>query len=229
MKKISLITCILIASICYSQNEAANWYFGDNAGINFDINTDTVTPLTNGLLATDEGCTSISDGNGDLLFYTDGITVFNQNHTVMVNGTNLKGNPSSTQSAIIIPKPNDDDIYYIFTVDTEFQGTPDEGFNFSEVDMSLDGGLGAVTALKNQLLLGNTSEKLSAVLKDCQTEAIWVVTLADDTGGEVNDTFYAYEVTDTGVNTTPVVSTLNIFLNERRGYLKFSPDGTKLA
>lgn len=229
MKKILLLTFLLLVSFVHSQNEASNWYFGNNAGINFDLSTNTVTALTNGQLATDEGCTSISDGNGDLLFYTDGITVYNKNHQVMANGNGLKGNPSSTQSAIIIPKPQDSDIYYIFTVDTEFQGNPDEGFHYSEVDMTANGGLGTVTANKNINLLNNTSEKLSAVLKDCQTENIWVITFADINGDELNNSIFAYEVTATGVNTTPVISDLNILVPERRGYLKISPDGTKIA
>jgi gliding motility-associated-like protein len=211
-----------------AQREASNWYFGDNAGINFDLNN-SVTPLTDGQLATDEGCTSISDTSGQLLFYTDGIRVYNRNHVIMPNGSNLNGNPSSTQSAIIIPKPGDANIYYIFTASTAFGGAPDLGFQFSEVDMTLDNGLGDITTLKNQLLLNNASEKLGAVLKDCQTQNIWVVTFADRTGGETNNTFYAYEVTNTGVNTTPVTSLLPISVNERRGYLKFSPSGEKLA
>lgn len=229
MKKILLLTFFLLASFTYSQNEAANWYFGNNAGINFDTSTNTVTTLTDGQLATDEGCTSISDTDGELLFYTDGITVFNKNHQVMSNGANLKGNPSSTQSAIIVPKPQDPDIYYIFTVDTEYQENPDEGFHYSEVDISANGGLGAVTVNKNINLLNNTSEKLSAVLKDCQSENIWVITFASNTGGENNNSIFAYEVSSTGINTTPVISTLNISAQERRGYLKVSPDGSKIA
>lgn len=229
MKKIVLLTFLMLASFTYSQNEASNWYFGNNAGINFDTTTNTVTALTDGQLATDEGCTSISDSNGDLLFYTDGITVYNKSHQVMSNGANLKGNPSSTQSAIIIPKPQDPNIYYIFTVDTEFQGSPDEGFHYSEVDMAANGGLGTVTANKNINLLNNTSEKLSAVLKDCQTENIWVITFASNTGGEDNNSIFAYEVSSAGINTTPVISTFNISVQERRGYLKVSPDGSKIA
>ncbi len=224
-----LLAAVFISTLqLVAQREASNWYFGDNAGINFDINNN-VTPLTDGQLSTDEGCTSISDTSGQLLFYTDGIRVYNRNHTVMPNGLNLNGNPSSTQSAIIIPKPGDANIYYIFTASTTFGGAPDLGFQYSEVDMTLNNGLGDVTSSKNQVLLNNASEKLSAVLKDCQTQNIWVVTFADRTGGENNNTFYAYEVTNTGVNTTPVTSLLPIGINERRGYLKFSPSGEKLA
>lgn len=233
MKKIFLYTLFLSFAASYAQQEAANWYFGNNAGIQFNYITETVTPVDDGQLFTEEGCTSISDSNGNLLFYSNGVNVYNWQHTIMANGTGLKGNQSSTQSAIIIPKPGAANIYYIFTVDTDFSGDPDEGFHFSEVDMNLNFGLGEVTR-KNQQLLFNTSEKLSAVLKDCESESIWVVTYADDNaqtpaGGENNNTFYAYEVSETGVNTTPIVSITPFTIDERRGYLKFSPDGTKLA
>ncbi|WP_452221905.1 T9SS type B sorting domain-containing protein [Lacinutrix salivirga] len=228
MKKILFLLCLLLGLISYSQQEAANWYFGDNAGIQFDNATGTVTALTDGQLFTEEGCTSISNNTGELLFYTNGEIVYDRFGDIMPNGTGLLGNQSSTQSAIIVPKPNDDNIYYIFTADTPFQSTTDSGFGFSEVDMTLNGGLGDVTT-KNQILLFNASEKLSAVLKDCESQNIWVITFADSNGGESNNTFYAYEVSAAGVNTTPVVSFAGITVNERRGYLKFSPDGTKLA
>lgn len=233
MKKIFLYTLFLCFVASYGQQEAANWYFGNNAGIQFNYITETVTPVSDGQLFTEEGCTSISDSNGNLLFYSNGVNVYNWQHTIMANGTGLKGNQSSTQSAIIIPKPGSNSIYYIFTVDTDFSGDPDEGFHFSEVDMNLNLGLGAVTR-KNQQLLFNTSEKLSAVLKDCESESIWVVTYADNnaqfpSAGVTNNTFYAYEVSETGVNTTPVVSVTPFNITERRGYLKFSPDGSKIA
>ena len=233
MKKFIALLLFLNFAVTYSQQQAANWYFGNNAGIHFDYITDTVTPVNDGRLFTEEGCTSISDSNGDLLFYSNGVIVYNSEHNIMANGTGLKGNQSSTQSAIIIPKPNSENIYYIFTVDTEFSGDPDEGFHYSEVDMNLNSGLGGVT-IKNTRLLFNTSEKLSAVLKDCESESIWIVTFAGTnahlaSAGEINNTFYAYEVSDTGVNTTPVVSSFPFNIDERRGYLKFSPDGTKIA
>ncbi len=220
---------LLCCAFSNAQKEASNWYFGDNAGVNFNLGTDTVSAVSNGQLATEEGCTSISDSDGNLLLYTDGRTVYNANHGVMPNGTGLKGDASSTQSAIIIPKPNDPNIYYIFTVDSPSLDNIDYGFNYYEVNMTLDGGLGDVTSNNGVNLLPNTSEKLSAVLKDCNTNNIWVITFAANNGGENNNTFYAYEVTSAGVNTTPVESTFNININEPRGYLKFSPDGTKLA
>ena len=239
MKKILFYTFLICFVRAYSQKQASNWYFGDFAGINFDTNTGTVTALTDGQLRTDEGCTSISDDDGNLLFYTDGITVYNidtaGNHQVMDNGDFLFGNPSSTQSAIIIPKPDNPNIYYIFTQGTTFTSQQDFGFRYSEVDMSLNGGLGAVTRMKNERLLYKASEKLGAVLKDCESGNIYVVTLAASDAqtnpnavDNNNTTFYVYEVSNTGVNLSGSYNTGRT-INERRGYLKISPDGTKLV
>src|SRR5690606_37545383 len=115
-----------------------------------------------GQLNTIEGCSSISDENGNLLFYTDGITVYNRLHVIMSNGFGLLGDPSSSQSAIVVPKPNDPDIYYIFTVGSNQSLT---GLKYSVVDMTSDGGLGQVVQ-KNINLLSQCSVKVSAVLKD---------------------------------------------------------------
>ena len=98
---------------CFSQNQADNWYFGNKAGLNF--NTCIPSILTNGELNTHEGVATISDVMGNLLFYTDGITVWNKSHLVMANGTGLYGHPSSTQSAVIVPRPGSTTLYYVFT------------------------------------------------------------------------------------------------------------------
>ena len=69
MKKIAiLIITLLCCAFSNAQKEASNWYFGDKAGISFNIDADTVTAVSDGELSTEEGCTSISDTNGNLLF-----------------------------------------------------------------------------------------------------------------------------------------------------------------
>ena len=235
-KTIVLLICFIASHNIFSQNEASNWYFGDHAGIRFNPNG-TISNLTDSQLSTDEGCTTISDVDGHLLFYTDGITVWDRLHRPMPNanglmGTGLFGDPSSTQSAIVIPKPKDPNIFYIFTADTSFNSDPDRGFHYSEVDMTLNGSFGDVTS-KNINLLPNSTEKISAVVKDCETQALWVITLSSlngDSTDTIFNTFHAFEVTDTGINTTPVPSTFNdLLVVDQRGYLKLSPDGTKLV
>src|SRR5690606_40705031 len=104
-------------------------------------------------------CSTISDNNGNLMFYTDGVSVWNKNHDIMLNGTNLFGDISSTQSAIIVPKPLSNNIFYIFTVDDK---AGENGLRYSEVDITLDNGLGGLTTTKNNLLDSSTTEKITA-------------------------------------------------------------------
>jgi len=217
-----LVFILLISFSSYSQGEAAIWYFGANAGLDFNSGAPVV--LSNGQLNTSEGCSTISNPNGELLFYSDGITVWDKNHNVMPNGTGLMGDPSSTQSAVIVPNPNDINFYYIFTVDLEAE---EEGLRYSEVDMSLNNGLGEVTQNKNIELTTPTTEKISAVLHDNGND-IWVMT-----HGWQNNEFLAFLVTGSGVNTTPVVSNAGTIHTgdsaETIGYMKFSPNGERLA
>ena len=232
MKKIASVFFfgILCPAFLFSQGETANWYFGNEAGIQFNSDG-SVTPISKSSLNTFEGCASISDASGDLLFYTDGISVYNSNHDIMENGGKLLGDSSSTQSALIVPNPDDSFLFYIFTVDTSpVARDPDLGLNYSVVDISLNDGAGAVVE-KNIRLLQDCSEKVTAVVKDCFDRSIWVLTLASENGDTNSfDTFHAFEVNASGVQTRSVKSTIEgLQIVDPRGYLKFSPDGNFLA
>ncbi|MFK7813978.1 MAG: T9SS type B sorting domain-containing protein [Maribacter sp.] len=221
---------LLLPTLFFGQGETSNWYFGNGAGITFN-NDGSVTPVNNGKLDTFEGCATISNSFGDLLFYTDGIRVYNQDHKLMNNGAGLFGDPSSTQSAIIVPKPEDPNIFFIFTVDTSaFQDDPDRGLNYSVVDMSLDGGKGDILQ-KNIPLLPDCSEKIAAVVKDCSDQSIWLLTFAAANGQNyIFDTFHAFEINVSGVVEQAVKTTFSsLKIEDPRGYIKLSPDGTKLA
>lgn len=236
--------CITIA---FSQGEANNWYFGNNAGIQF-FEDGSVLPLTGSQMITNEGCSTISDADGNLLFYTDGRNVWDNNHVIMPNGnynmgTGLNGDPSSTQSGIIVPKKGDPNIYYIFTVDephhqnaavhpNQFtgiysdtgQGVPEaddgfnNGFNYSVVDLSvsgINGSIGDITTRNVQLVTYNPLNTNEAKYK-C-SEKITAVKNADNTGFWVIthflNKFYAFEVTADGVNETPVETTITPLIN----------------
>ncbi len=231
MRKPALICLLLLLAIpVYGQDATSNWYFGQQGGIRFNPDG-SVTALEDGRIQTFEGCASISDPSGNLLFYTDGITVYDREHDIMVEGRGLYGDISSAQSAIIVPDPADPQLFYIFTVDTKvFPDDPDFGLNYSIVDMSLNAGRGAVIE-KNVNLLGDCSEKITAVIKDCEDRSIWVVTLATADGSPgLLDTYHAFEVTSSGVVRTSVQSTFTgLDAQDPRGYLKISPDGTRLA
>jgi len=220
MKKSILILIFLlnIPLALLAQGEANIWYFGENAGL--DFNNCAPSAITNGELNTIEGCSTFSDANGNLLFYSDGTTVWNRNHIIMPNGQNLLGDPSSSQSAMIIPKPGSFNLYYIFTV-----GASDEpGFNYYTIDMNADGGLGDIIAGPIDLSQGRSSqwtEKVAAVKGD-ESGTFWVISY-------VSGEFYTYKVSRSGVAQTPITSSTPVTPTDRRGYLKVSPDGSKIA
>ena len=118
IKKINTLLSILLfigfSLGTYAQLQNSHWYFGDKAGLKFNKETLTPSVMSNNyLMETNGGSASISDNDGNLLFYTDGITVWNRNHEVMPNGTGLFGSNTVSQSVIIVPK-EDDQYLYIF-------------------------------------------------------------------------------------------------------------------
>jgi large repetitive protein len=203
-----------------------HWYFGDKIGLDFSSGTPVVD--TNGQMTVLEGNATISDTNGNLLFYTNGKTVWNRNHVIMMNGTGLGvGLVSSPRDcAVIIPSPSsDNNIYYIFTVDgweNQFQN----GLRYHVVDMTQDNGKGAVV-LKNIQLFAPCAEQLAAT-KDSSGCGYWVAIHELHTAN-----FRTYHITSAGIDTVPVISAGGIDYSVPQQYynlsgglgLKFTPDG----
>lgn len=214
-------------SFSFSQKEVNNWYFGGFRGLDF-TGGGAPTVITGTAMNTWEGCASISDNcTGEVLFYTNGVKVWNKNHQQMTNGFGLMGGnaggltqSSTTQSCIIVPKPGNKNIYYIFTNDcNELNNTG--GFRYSIVDMTLNGGLGDVTT-KNTLLFAPGTEKVTGVHHSNKID-IWVIS-----HGKLDNKFYAYLVTAAGVS-APVISSVGLNDVYQTGYLKASFDGKRLA
>lgn len=168
---------------------------------------------------------TISDTNGNLLFYTNGDTIWNKNHLVMANGTGLLNCQSSSQGGLIIKKPGSNNLFYIFTNDCE-ENNCVSGVHYSIVDLSLNAGLGAVT-IKNTLLYAPSTEKLTAVYH-CNNNDVWIV-------GQTRNSnqFRSYLLTVAGINTTPITTNIGYIHNDNIspavGVMDFSPNKQKLA
>lgn len=203
--------------------EFNNWFFGYHAGLSFA--GDAPTPLEGGAIETAEGVASISDHDGNLLFYTDGQIVWNRSHAVMENGTGLAGHNSSTQSGVIVPVPGSESRYYVFATGAEENSG---GASYSIVDMTLAGGMGAVTEVKNVPLVERTSEKLVAG-RHHDGVNYWIITHDID-----SNCFRTWLATATGVNAEePVISCTGVFLADAYwsspGQMKLDRTGTHLA
>jgi hypothetical protein len=226
-----MLLCVLLlwARRAAAQHQYDRWYFGPGLGVDFSTGVPVVA--NNGAQRTGEGSASISDpATGALLFYTEGLTVYDRTHQPMPSGAGLLGSKTSAQSALIVPFPCDSNRYYIFTTDQEgYAGPPNQGLHYSVVDMTRNGGKGDVTVV-NTPLLPQSSEHLTAVVHANGHDA-WVI--AHSLGG---NTFFAFQVTSAGVSPNPVISQVGTPMGNpvasgdwTPGYLKPSPDGSKLA
>ncbi len=81
---ILIICTFLFDQKLSAQDEANIWYFGKNAGI--DFNQGAPQALLNGAINHLEGCATWSDATGSLLFYSYGVTFWNRHHQHMPNG-----------------------------------------------------------------------------------------------------------------------------------------------
>ncbi len=226
MKKIILFLFFtLLIKLCgYSQGYPVIWYFGNKAGIDFNLSPPV--SINNSVMNTQEGCCTVTDTSGNLMFYTNGEKIWNSQHEIMENGDDLKGYFSSTQSVAVVKKPLHANILYVFTVDG-IENSLNNGLRYSVVDMSLDNGLGAVTNQKNILLYAKSTEKIFAV-KASNGIDYWIITHEWN-----SDAFYTYRVTPDGINTTPVVTHAGPIctgsLRNAIGQLKVSSNKKKLA
>lgn len=228
---IYLLLFFFVVTNIFAQGEAGNWYFGVKAGIKFmpgSVQPVSVSNNAMGALPNREGTASISDCAGNLLFYTGGDTIWNKNHFMMENGDSIGGGWSSMQGAIIIPQPNSDSIYYIFTIDhcadTVFYCPGLNGFRYAIVNMNKNSGLGAVVSKSNNLL--SKAEECLTGVHHANGKDIWIVA-----HGANSDSFYTYLLSDTGVS-VPVISKIGPSFNSKNSLLsfhKFSPDGKWLA
>ena len=115
MKNLFTIVLLLIVNSMFCQDPDNHWQLGVS-----DINFTTAPPIVSTITNNGNyGNASISDNNGNLLFYTDGVKVWNKNHLVMQNGGSI-GNPNSLlpfnnkQPCVIVPHPGNSNQYYIF-------------------------------------------------------------------------------------------------------------------
>lgn len=208
--RLAFILFLAITSIEIAAQKQGNiWMFGEGGGLDFNsgipvalsgsqVFGNPIQPLD---YPYNEGCSSIADSSGNLLFYSNGGKVWDRNHQVMPNGDSLMGFYSSTSAALIVPVPLSDSLYYIFTTDglERYLG---RGLRYSIVNMCLNNGYGdIVESKKNIFMLDTASEKLCAIAHPNGTD-IWLVAHRHFT-----NSFYSYLITPSGIS-APVITNI---------------------
>lgn len=211
-----LLWLLLFPLLSFSQGEYNQWRFGYGAGLDFN---GTSVNLVGSEISSAETAASVADCDGNLLFYTDGATIWNKNNVRMSNGSGLLGVGATyptTQGAIIVRRPKSPFIYYLFTASDIY------GINYNIINMASEGGLGRVIQ-KNIPLTSGFSQKLG-VTYHADGESIWVITHY-----EGSNTYESFLVTSSGISTVTVKSSVGANFTSSHGDIKFNQQGTKVA
>lgn len=227
IKTLRLLALLIYASTCYSQKEDRIWYFGGDqlnsnlSGIGLDFNSGNPVVLTNSQMGYTEGSAVQSSPNGNLLFYTNGVKIWDKTHVVMPNGNALGGGISSQQPALIIPFPNDTSKFYLF-VNDGYPTSGGTGLFYSIVDMQLNNGKGDVTNVKKVSMLSETCEWLTGTYHSNGTD-YWAITADFD-----SCIFYSYKVSSAGI-ASPVKTNLGFNKYAIYSTIEFNNKGNKLT
>ena len=230
---IAAITCCNV----FGQNQNINWAFGDSAGLNF---SGIYPEYFKSGISTDEACAVISSNSGQLLFYTNGLKIWDKENEIMPNGDSLiisksmygESNSSTTQGATVITKPGDSNKYLIITMfQINVEGATDSfGINYTVVDMELNDGMGDVTDKNIPFYFFEPYEKMQAV-KHANGRDWWLVILQSYVG-DTSLCFKSFLITPFNISTP--IDQCNVPGASTPGYggmgqMKFSQDGTRLV
>lgn len=248
MKKIICIKIVLLFSfyISYSQNQGIsnNWLMGysSSAGYpfgntKFDFGLGVISiALNNVPMQFNHTHANISDSAGNMLFYTNGFYIADATNDTMLNGTGI--NPGAyannfsdgfgiAQGALIVKKPDNDSLYYVFhsSVDNypTGNGSIARYLYLTTINIKQNSGLGMVIS-KNAIVISDSlnTGKIAAT-KHANGRDWWVMVHRVNT-----NMFYKLLVTPYGVQ-GPFSQNMGSIRFWDAGQAWFSPDGTRFA
>ncbi|HRG65695.1 MAG TPA: hypothetical protein PLV12_07820, partial [Saprospiraceae bacterium] len=255
MRFFFILLSIHFSSVCLAQKEDYNWFGGYDynptpgsliiEGYRIDFNNkpfriDNNVDVKFGIEGNNA---SISDKNGNLLFYTNGCAVMDRNLNLMPNGDSINagkwfdlfrkycsiGYPGF-QDVLILSDPGNENGYYIFHKPNVYypQIADSLQLQYSYVDMGLNNGFGDVT-LKNLRYTQNQNLLSSyfTSIRHKNKKDWWIIQPLEE-----DSIFLTFLLDKNGVNQKAIQNTHQFFDRWRSsasGTAKFSPDGTKYA
>ncbi len=211
-----LMFCSLIVVAQYNINQNNVWAFGDGGGVNFGTGSPVAFASS---IFTYEGCASVADASGGLLFYTDGYDIHDRTGAIMPSGAAIVSYSASStsQATLIVPVLGTTSRYYVFSLES-LSGSG--RLQYCIVDMTLNSGFGDVVSgtAATSLATGMGEHMIAVAGNNCD---IWLLVHK-----ETSTNFYAYDITVGGIG-SPVISNVGTFTatdGYSIGQFKISPD-----
>ena len=209
------------------------WFFGTAVKMDFGT-TGSSPPIISYDTANayaGEGVTVVTDKTGQLIFRSNGREVRDSSGAIMQNSGGLNANNSATQAVVAFPLDRVGIKYAIVTNTTINEPGGEGELYYSVVDMSLNGGLGAVDLTKKNIKLGTAigyaAEALTAA-PNAAGDGYWVYTY---TPGTNNILGFQFKL-DGSVSAAPVISYTTAVIRKcgtiGYGSLYFDKSQTKL-
>ncbi len=228
----AILTCLLATwlSCMNAQHADLIWCFGDSAGIDFSTINNPVAISSSG--RSRGSSTSISDSNGNLLFYSQANSentwyypnlgeVFTVNNQLMGNGDSVFCSGWYNELTII-PNPANDSTFYLFSIGI----TGVYGIRYAKIDMRLNGGIGKVVS-KNIILSTDSVTDGPVAVKHANGRDWWL--LAHDANNLMNPQyrFFIYLISPDSIH-SKVAQVIGTAGRTAASRMKFSPSGNKL-
>ncbi|HEU5165518.1 MAG TPA: hypothetical protein VFU29_08265, partial [Chitinophagaceae bacterium] len=236
-----VLVCAIFKQQLFSQKIYNTWFFGYHSGL--DFNTAPPTPLTNPLIEADEPpyyTSSICDSSGNLLFFTDGLKVWNASRVEMPKQSGRWPWELKDQVLpLIYPYPGNDSLYYLFTVgkpakDAYQNGGPSINvgkFMFATINMAANSKMGEIVYPQPPdptnyfTVLADNAAFMLAGTAHCNQRDTWIVTIA-------NNKLHSFLISPGHISPVPVSTSLPIAqsgLEDGYSNIKFSANGEKLV
>ena len=253
-KTILLLLTILFSSLqLLAQKHDYHWMMGTafgflNEGVLFNFNESPMNMIwveRNMVMGSTNA--TMSDAEGNLIFYSNGCEIFNAEHELMENGDSINAgyvyeyqcltettgtglnSYTSPQGMLALPAPGEDSIYYLFHSRLIYLFDPWEvkidRMLYTKINMNKEDGRGAVIE-KNITVVEDTLDdwQLSAV-RHANGIDWWILNFR-----KASDTCYTVLLTQDSIYTfVQEVGWIAPHGGEGGGEACFSPDGTKFV
>ena len=237
---VSEVQNLFVSDCSPISSSQGNWYFYEQAGLDFSSGTPVAddaawmngsqTAAGSGSLG--EGCISISNNSGDLLFLSNAMQVWDENHNLINPGNPLLGGSSAANGIVSVPDPGNANRHYIFTCGASSGSSSSNGLRYSIVQISVTAASttgtwnvpitfpsGLATVNNGAVRAG---EGITAI---ASCDGYWIITTARASSGSQRYVM-VYEVTSGGVS---FVSQFAASKGAGFHPVKASPDGSKIA